>query len=114
FAKDSSLQEGVIVAAPDMNMDLEKTKSFFKEYKLKYGKEVPFGMWTAESYDGVFILANLIEENNGDVEKVKQALYKVDYEGASGRIRIDSKGDGIREYKLGVMKSGNIVPYEVN
>jgi len=114
FARDSSLQEGVIVAAPQMDLNFEKTKHFYEAYKLKYGKEVPFGFWTAESYDGVFIMAKLIEENRGDVEKVKQALYALDYSGASGRVQVDVNGDGVREYQLGTMHEGDIVPYSLN
>jgi len=112
FSRDSSLQEGVIVAAPKLDSNSIKTKNFFENYKTKYNKEVLFGFWTAESYDGVYILAKLIAENENDVEKVKQALYSLDYEGASGRIRIDSNGDGIREYELGIMKEGNILFYK--
>jgi branched-chain amino acid transport system substrate-binding protein len=114
YSKDSSLQEGIITVAPLMDLNSQITKNFFENYKLKYNKEVPFGLWTAESYDGVYVLAKLISENGEDVEKVKQALYSLDYVGASGRIRVDSNGDGIREYQLGIMKEGNFVKYESN
>jgi len=109
YSRDSTLQEGMIVAAPDMNMYSEKTKSFFEAYKAKYGKEVPFGVWTAESYDGVFIMAQAIEKYDGNVELIKKYLYSIDYEGASGRIRMDANGDGIREYKVKIMKDGKMV-----
>ncbi len=113
--KNPEIFEGLIVSQPSFDVDNEKTKEFVDKYKEKYNVgNIPFGIWTAESYDAVFILADAIKENGEDVEKVKEYLYQVkDFEGASGKISIDENGDGVREYHPIIIKQGKFIPYEI-
>ena len=111
--KDPAMYEGFILSSPDFNPENPKTKDFIDEYNSKYNtKDLPYGFWTAESYDGAMLIADAIAKNGLDVEKIKQYLYNVkNYEGVSGKISIDSNGDGIREYVTKVVKNGKMVNY---
>lgn len=108
------LYEGFILALPDFDTENLNTKAFIERYNKKFGtRELPYGVWTAESYDAVFIIADAVAENSLDVEKIKQYLYNVkDYPGVSGKITIDQNGDGIREYSLKIVRNGKITKWQ--
>ena len=106
--------EGLITASPDFNREAPKTREFIEAYKKKYGvSDLPYGVWTAETYDGVMIMADAIAKNGTDIEKIKQYLYGLrDYDGVSGKISIDSSGDGVRKYGLKIVRDGKPVDYK--
>lgn len=106
------LNEGVIIAGPDFDLNNPKTSLFIHNYKEKYNSEVPFGVFTAECYDALFMLKEAIEKVGEDSTEVAKYLYTIDFHGASGRIQLDEFGDGIREYKLKIIKNGVPIPYE--
>jgi branched-chain amino acid transport system substrate-binding protein len=111
--KDSNLNEGALTSGPAFDPKNPQTKEFIEKYKSKYNSDLPFGVWTAESYDAVYILADAIKAVGEDSNKVKDYLYGVkDYAGASGKITIDSNGDGVREYIVRVIKEGELIPFE--
>ena len=112
---DSKLNEGVLTSGPAFDLNAPLTKEFVDKYNAAYHSSLPFGVWTAESYDAVHILANAISASGENPEKVKEYLYNVkDYKGASGSVTIDSNGDGVREYIVRIVKDGQLVPYELN
>ncbi|PIN75753.1 hypothetical protein COV18_02810 [Candidatus Woesearchaeota archaeon CG10_big_fil_rev_8_21_14_0_10_37_12] len=113
FEENKVLHEGVIFPGPLFDEDMSDTKDFIEKYKTKYNVDgLPFGFWTAEAYDGVFILADAIAKHGEDTEAIKEYLYSIkDYDGVSGKIGIDENGDGIRTYKLSIVKNGQIVDY---
>ena len=88
-------------------MALQKT-----EFKTKYKvDQLPFGIWAAEAFDVVTLLAKTIARCGETPESVKQCLYQThDYPGASGSISIDANGDGIRKYVLKEVKAGVLKP----
>lgn len=74
---------------------------------------LPCSIWSAEAYDSVKLLATAISDCGDTTEDVKRCLYAVkDYPGVSGKISIDSNGDGIRNYKLKVISEGQIKTME--
>lgn len=110
--KIPDLYEEFIMASPDFDVENPKTKKFMESYEAKYGVPIPFGIWTAESYDGVIILKEAIESCGEDTDCIKEFLYNVkDFEGASGKITIDENGDGVREYALRIVKDGKMIAY---
>ena len=110
---NSTLNEGVITSGPKYGPENQKTKEFIERYNARYGMDPPFGVWTAEAYDAVYLLAKAIEQEGENPDKVKDYLYTVkDYSGASGSITINSNGDGVREYVVRVIKNGKMVPLE--
>ncbi|MCC6933340.1 MAG: ABC transporter substrate-binding protein [Deltaproteobacteria bacterium] len=98
----AALTEGIVYAEPEFSSEGEDYINFAKRYNQRSGVgDLQFGMWMAESYDGARILADVINRCGDDTEKVKQCLYQVkDYPGISGKISIDSNGDGLRAFKL--------------
>ncbi|MEI7960801.1 MAG: ABC transporter substrate-binding protein [archaeon] len=107
---ENRLNEGVIIGAPEYSKENALTKKFTDAFVAKYKSEPPFGIWTAESYDGVYLLAEGISKYGEDTDKVKEFIYSVkDWEGASGKITIDKNGDGVREYSLKLVKNGLLV-----
>jgi len=106
--------DGIIYSTPDYNPLGEKEKTFIEKYKQKYNVEgLPFGLYTAEVYDATNILAQAISKYGDNVDKVKDALYKVqDYYGASGKFSINEKGDGVRNYVLKRVQNGKVLNLE--
>jgi branched-chain amino acid transport system substrate-binding protein len=109
IAKQLKLYEGIVYGTIIYDVNSKLTKNFIENYRLNYSVGVPYGVWTAESYDAVYVIADAIAKNGNDIEKIKQYLYNLkDFEGASGKISIDSNGDGIREYQLKIITSTGI------
>lgn len=104
--------EGLTFSEPSFDEQSEKTKKFIERYKARYHVDgLPFGLWTAEVYDAMRLLAESIEKCGDDVEKVKACLYAVrEYEGVSGKITIDANGDGVRVYSLKTTHAGVTQP----
>ena len=108
------LYEGFILALPNFDTNSKKTAKFINEYKEKYNVgNIPYGIWTAESYDAVFIIADALKKYGENPDKIKEYLYNVkNYDGVSGKITIDKNGDGVRSYFLKIVKDGKIVDYD--
>lgn len=100
------LYEGVVYALPVFDMQSEKSNDFVNIYEKNYGRNPPYGIWTAESYDAVYMLAEAIEHVGEDPIKISEYLRRNSYHGASGIIDIDELGNGQREYALGVIRDG--------
>lgn len=107
--------EGLIFAVPPFDQTESKAKSFRDKYLSTYKvTELPFGIFTAESYDAVYIIADAIKSVGLDADKIKAYLYTVkDYQGASGPITIDSNGDNTRGYVLKTVKDGQIIDLKI-
>ncbi len=105
--------EGFLFALPEFSESNPKTKEFIEKYKKRYGvSNLPFGFWTAESYDGVMIIAEALKKYGEDISAIKNYLYNLrDYEGVSGKISIDDNGDGVRDYKVRIVRSGKVFEY---
>jgi len=113
--KIPNLYEGFFLATPNFDVNSPKTKAFVDEYNTKYSTQtLPYGIWTAESYDGVIIAGDMIKKcGTTDTECMKKFLHNIkDYEGVSGKITINEKGDGVREYSVKVVKNGIITNYK--
>lgn len=103
--------EGMIFSEAAFNSNSKKTKEFIDEFKNYFHVDgLPYGFWTAEAYDGVMLLADVINRCGANKEAVKKCLYEVrNYEGVSGTISIDENGDGIRNYVLKVVRDGSVM-----
>ena len=106
----AALFEGMIFGEPEFNQDDPALKDFIAKFNARFGTtELPYGFWTAESYDGVRLLAKVINECGDDVEAVKKCLYGVNnYKGISGKISINENGDGVRNYIIKRVTNGRI------
>lgn len=70
---------------------------------------------TPESYDIIYILADIMEKVGIDSEAIKNELYNLrDYKGESGIIGLDENGDLIDAvFNIKTFKDGAIVDYEL-
>jgi branched-chain amino acid transport system substrate-binding protein len=73
--------------------DNAKMQSFISAFEKRYGRKP--NTYSAVGYDGVHIAKRLIDKYASNSQEIKTALYRLDYSGAFGRIRFDSKGDNI-------------------
>lgn len=105
------LLEGVVFAQPACNLDSGRTKEFSDHYTQTYQvQDLPFGCYTGESYDAVYLLADAIAKCGEDTECVGKLLGSVKgYDGASGTISFNADGDVERGYVLKSIRNGTIV-----
>jgi branched-chain amino acid transport system substrate-binding protein len=88
-----------------------KNQDFRLQYKKLYGK-MP-GIVASYAFDGMSLLIEAIRiSQSPDLEKIKQALSNIRFEGVTGPIRFDSKGN--RDGNFGMMKILNGLPVSVS
>ena len=106
-----SMTDGIVIGIPGYDETRPEAKEFIAKYTNRYGVEtLPFGLYTAESYDSVHILADAIREAGMDPDGIRDYLYTVEnYAGASGPVTIDENGDGLRAYMLRKFENGELV-----
>ena len=68
-------------------------QKFIKNFENKYRKKA--ATHAAAGYDAVYIAKSAIEKGEYNAESIKDALYKLDYVGALGRVKYDSNGDNV-------------------
>ncbi len=106
-----NLNLNLYYSIPVYDTGSDAAKKLFNEYTAKYGKVdgVPFQM--LNSYDTVYLLKYLVENNGTDPIKLKNSLYKVNgWQGASGVFRFDKNGDRISDnIVINGVKDGKIV-----
>jgi branched-chain amino acid transport system substrate-binding protein len=114
--QDKTVFEDVVFSVSEDDVNNEIAEAFKKKYFAKYKTTaLPYGAYTAESYDSLNLLSSLIKKCGDSVEKVKKCLYQVkDYKGASGIFSIDMNGDGVRNFKMKTVKDGKIVNIVLN
>lgn len=82
---------------------------FFEKFREKYGEDP--GPFSAQSYDALISLSKAIEKANSlNTEKIKNALYNVEFEGFSGKIKFDENGDISGNYEVFKVINGEFVP----
>ena len=88
-----------------------KYLAFRQEYQKLYGK-MP-GMVAAYAFDGMNLLIEAIRTSGGpEKEKIQQALSKIQYDGVTGQIQFDNKGNRSGPVDLKGIKNG--VPVNVS
>jgi branched-chain amino acid transport system substrate-binding protein len=104
-----SAAEGVVFTSPTIygNFATGKQKAFIDAYKAKHGEEP--GIFAANAYDAVYVLAETIRRYGDDAEKVRDGLSKVRaFDGASGTFDINEKGDSNQQPRFMRIKDGKI------
>ncbi len=96
-----------LLLIPSGKWTAPKAVSFIKEYTEAFG-ETP-GAVAAYAYDGMNLLTEAIRiAGINDREKIQKALSEIDYEGITGHIKFDSKGN--RSDNFSVMRIKNGIP----
>jgi branched-chain amino acid transport system substrate-binding protein len=103
--------EGMIFAEPVFDKNNPLFKTFENKYFNLHGEFVnvpPF--YYAANYDAVYLLAEAIEKNGLDTDKIRDYLYTIENrEGVAGTLTIDSNGDPLYEYSVKQVKNGELV-----
>jgi branched-chain amino acid transport system substrate-binding protein len=74
-----------------------------------YGKEP--GPVSSYAYDGVSVIIDAIRKAGPDRDKIQKALMEISFEGVTGEIQFDSKGN--RKTTPGLIEIKNSLPVAV-
>lgn len=91
-----------------------RVQAFAQKFKAKTGK-LP-DTWAAQSYDGMYILAEVLKKAGTDSQKIRDSLAAVkDFKGITGTITFNTRGDAeFRGTSVVTVKNGRFVPFEEN
>ena len=96
-----------IEAAFDENAPI--AKKALADFRKKYG-EPPFPGYQMMTRDAVYLVVNAIKKDGLDKDKIKADLYATkDWEGAIGKITMDSNGEPLLGYSVKQVKNGMLV-----
>lgn len=99
--------EGVIFTSPTIRGEFAqgKQKEFIDRFRSRYGEDP--GIFAANAYDAVLVLAAVIKEQGFDVKAVQAGLRNVrNFEGASGTFDIDDQGDSNQQPRFMIIENG--------
>jgi branched-chain amino acid transport system substrate-binding protein len=81
-----------VLLAPYGKWTYEKNLAFSKEYSKRFGKTP--GLVASYAFDATNVLIEALKiSGSPDREKIQNALYKMHYEGITGIIQFDDKGN---------------------
>jgi branched-chain amino acid transport system substrate-binding protein len=115
IAKYPNLFENLVAAIPAFDLVNDPvSKKFADAYFAAYNtKTIPYGVWTAEAYDSVNVIADALRKNGDNIEGIANYLSNLsNYVGASGSVSINQSHDGVRTYVLKIVKNGQLVDYK--
>ena len=102
--------EGLVGIEQKFDEKVPKASALMAKYRQEAKEEPPFPGYMAGAYDIVYLLADAIGKYGYDSEKIRDYLYTLkDYDGAVGKITMDSNGDPIMEYAIQQVKNGQLV-----
>ncbi len=103
--------EGMYSTQYDYDLNSPSLLSYLAEYKETYGKVPSQDIYASLPFDGYNVLADAIEACKGDKPScVRDELYKTKgYQGITGTITIDAKGDTERQFTLRKISGGKLV-----
>ena len=104
---DASWQTaGNTVSIPCGNWSATGYKSFSNTYQNKYGLKP--NVLASYAYDGMNVLIEAIKKAGTDRENIQKSLSAIHYEGVTGLIRFDGKGNRLES--LSAVKILNGLP----
>lgn len=107
--------EGLIFTSPAFNPNQanDLVQKFTEAYKQKYD-EMP-GFISANGYDGIMVVYDVIEKYGYNSEKIKNGLYSTkNYPGIGGTLSFDEFGEVQKPIMFKVVKDSQFVPNESN
>ena len=107
--------EGVFVTSTPLPQDQSSAKSFIDRYKKRWNQDP--GPYSALEYDAVNVVINAIKQS-GSTDRaavIKAITATKNYQGATGAINFDKKGDRTSVlYITYIIKGGKFVPFGVS
>ena len=91
--------EGLVITAVSSG-----NEDFSNKHMVEYGEEP--GPFSAQGYDAFKAIALALENGANSGEDIRNELLKVSFEGATGSISFDEKGDVSGNYDVFVVKEG--------
>ncbi|MDI6721217.1 MAG: hypothetical protein QMD85_02410 [Candidatus Aenigmarchaeota archaeon] len=80
-----------------------------KKYKARYGEEPEILPMVAIGYDTMYAVDAAVRQNGIGREQIKDGLYEIKIEGASGSIDFDETGMSPRFERIFTVKDGKPV-----
>lgn len=96
----------------DPDADDAGVRAFAEAFRARYHEEPD--VYAAHAYDAVRVLATAVDRaGSWEPDEVRDALLRIDnYEGATGRMAFDRKGDVVQYPRLYVVRGGRFVAYD--
>lgn len=101
--------EGVFLTFGYTDKETPEYKRFYETYKAKFGEP---GAYSAYSYDSTVAYLKAVKAaGSTDPEKVKAELMKLEFNGASKKIKYKENGDSGSNYVIQIVKDGKFTNY---
>ena len=97
-------------ATPDPSAP--RTAAFRSAYRSKYHEDP--GMTADYGYDAIMLIGPMLVEYHDDSTRIKDALYRVDTVGATGRIAFDENGDILGSFTVKEYRDGTRLEFKEN
>ena len=102
--------DGMIGVEQKFDDKAPKAAPILAKYKAEAKEEAPFPAFMSAAYDIVYLIADAIEKNGYDGEKIRDYLYNVkDFDGAVGKVSIDQNGDVVLDFSVKQIKNGELI-----
>ena len=103
--------EAVIVTQTAMPPDAPAVASFTAAFQAKHGH--PPSIWAAHGYDALMVLVQAMQEGGTRPNDLWKGMRSIrDFQGASGVIQFDERGDVSKFPRTYVVENGELVDYD--
>ena len=105
--------EGLVCGSAPFNSESDdlRVRAFAEGFKRRFN-ETPDWI-AANSYDAIYLLADLFKNGSATAEQLKTGLYGIkDFPGVGGRTTFDQNGEVTKPILLVVVKSGKFTPFK--
>jgi branched-chain amino acid transport system substrate-binding protein len=107
IAKDAA--EGTYLTFGFTDTNTPAYKKYLNAYEPKFGKP---GSYSGYAYDAAYVLLKAIKEaGSTDPAKIKAAIMKMDFQGATKQIKFKANGDSGSDYVIWKVVNGQFKPY---
>lgn len=103
--------DGIYATQYTYNPESRDYRSFLADYEKEYRKTPSQAIYAALAFDGYNVLVGALDKCDGDDPScVRDRLYEIkNFEGITGTITIDNKGDTVRGFTLRKISNGKLV-----
>ncbi len=110
---NKALLEKALTAEFGVDSSNAKFQLLLKNYKQKFGADLPFQSYGQTEYDAPFIVRDAIVAVGYDGTKIANWLHGSvnNWQGASGNVTIGSDGDLVGGHKAEIIMGGKVMPY---
>jgi branched-chain amino acid transport system substrate-binding protein len=111
FADVGDAAEGVILTQTAMPPDDPAVAAFSEAFEAKFGSAP--SLWAAHGYDALMVLVAAMQEGGTTPSDLWKGMRSIrNYEGASGVIQFDERGDVSKFPRTYVVEDGALVDYD--